>query len=95
MKNIHSLAILIGLTMGIPAFSQTLALEYDTMMNRYLAKELTQLEFKDLTLAWREVMDSVGYPRVPYDSLSKKVEYAFLHALDGISRETIVNRVSE
>ena len=95
MKILLSIALLLIRALGWPAFSQTQALEYESMMNRYLAKELSQLEFKDLSIAWRELTDSISYPEVPYDSVSKKVEYEFLNALEGISRETIVNRVSE
>ena len=65
------------------------------MMNRYLAKEITQLEYKDLAIAWRNLTDSIGYPEVPYDSVSRKVEYIFEKALEGVPRETIVNRVLE
>lgn len=65
------------------------------MMDRYLAREFTQLEFKDLSFTWRDLMDSIAYPDVPYDSVTKKVEYEFISALDGISRDIIVNRVSE
>jgi hypothetical protein len=65
------------------------------MMRRYLAKEFTQLEFRDLSIVWRDLIDSIGYPVVPYDSLTKKVEYEFVNELEGISRDIIVNRVSE
>jgi hypothetical protein len=95
MKYFHLLALMLILSLAPPAFSQTLPLEYDTMMNKYLAKEYTQLEYKEHTYAWNALMDSMGYPRVPYDSVSKKVEYKFIHDLDGIPRETIVNRVLE
>ena len=95
MKNFLSIAILLLIFIGMPVFSQTQAIEYKSMMNRYLAKELSQLEFKELTFAWRDLTDSIGYPDVPYDSVSKKVEYEYVNALDGIARETIVNRVSE
>jgi len=95
MKIRQSLSLIFILTVTVPAFSQTLAMEYDTMMNKYLAKEYTQLEFRDLTKAWKQLMDSIGYPNVPYDSVSKKVEYEFIHELEGIPRETMVNRVSE
>lgn len=95
MKILHSIAFLIIHSIGLPAFSQTQSLEYDTMMNRYLAKEFTQLEFKDLSFAWRDLTDSIGYPEVPYDSVSKKVEYIYENALDEIPRETIVNRSLE
>lgn len=95
MKNLHKIAFLLLLSFGLPAFSQTKALENESLMNRYLAKEFTQLEFKDLSIAWRDMTDTIGYPEVPYDSISKKVEYTFENTLGGISRETIVNRVSE
>jgi len=95
MKNLHRIALLFVLSIGVSAFSQTQELEHESMMNRYLAKGLSQLEFKELTFAWRELTDSIGYPEVPYDSVSEKVEYEFIYALNGIPRETIVNRVSE
>lgn len=95
MKKIYTIAFLLCMATGIPGFSQTLKLEYDTMMNRYLAKEFTQLEFRDISFAWRALIDSIGYPEVPYDSLTKKVEYEFVNELEGISRDIIVNRVSE
>jgi hypothetical protein len=80
---------------SIPLISQTLKKEYETMMNRYTSKQMTQLEFRDMSFAWRALMDSVGYPEVPYDSVSKKIEYTYFNSLEGIPRETIVNRVSE
>jgi hypothetical protein len=95
MKHRQSIALLLLLAVGMPALSQTIEKEYESMMNRYLAKELDQLEFRDLSFAWRDLIDSVGYPDIPYDSVSKKVEYTFISSLDGIPRETIVNRVSE
>jgi hypothetical protein len=95
MKKHYSIAFLLFITIGSPGFSQTLELEYKSMMNRYLAEEFTQLEFKDLSFAWRDLMDSIGYPDVPCDSLTKKVEYEFLSSLNGITRDIIVNRVSE
>jgi len=95
MKKHCSIAILLFITIVSPGFSQSIELEYKAMMNRYMAKEFTQLEFKDLSFVWRDLMDSIGYPDVPYDSVTKKVEYEFISALDGISRDIIVNRVSE
>lgn len=95
MRKHYSIAILLFITIGIPGFSQTIELEYKAMMNRYMAKEFTQLEFKDLSFAWRDLMDSIAYPDVPYDSVAKKVEYEFISTLDGIPRDIIVNRVSE
>jgi hypothetical protein len=65
------------------------------MSNRYKSNELTQLEYKELVFAWRDLIDSISYPVVPCDSVSGRVEYAYVNALDGIARETIVNRVSE
>jgi len=94
-KNFATIAFFVLTTTGIPLFSQTPALEQETMMNRYKSKELTQLEFKDLAIAWRDLIDSVGYPEVPYDSITTKVEYEFVKTLDGIPRDIIVNRVSE
>lgn len=95
MKKLQNLIILLLMASGTPGFSQTLELEYEAMMGRFLAREFTQLEFKDLSYAWRDLMDSIGYPDVPYDSMTKKVEYEFVSELEGISRDIIVNRVSE
>jgi hypothetical protein len=89
------LALILFLSAYLPTFSQSQALEKEAIMQRYKNKELTQLEYKDLVFAWRGIMDSIDYPIVPFDSVSKKVEYEYLHDLEGISRETIVNRVSE
>jgi hypothetical protein len=95
MKKAVYLSILFLSSLGIPALAQTLGQEYKSMMDRYLAKEMSQLEFRDLTFAWRALIDSAGYPDIPYDSLNNKVEYVFTNSLEGISRQTIVNRVSE
>jgi len=95
MKKLQHCIILLLIASGIPGFSQTLELEYEAMMERYIAKEFTQLEFKDLSYAWRDLIDSIGYPDVPYDSMANKVEYEFVNELEGISRDIIVNRVSE
>ena len=95
MKQKLLLAIWMLSAMASAALSQTLDLEYKHMMNKYLSGELTQVEFRDLSFAWRDLIDSTGYPLIPYDSVSKKVEYTFVNALDGIPRETIVNRISE
>jgi len=94
-QTILSLIILFTASFGMPVVSQTLEKEYEYMMNQYLDGELSQVEFRDISFAWRDLIDSVGYPPVPYDSINKKVEYAFISQLDGISREIIVNRVSE
>jgi hypothetical protein len=83
------------LFIGMSSYSQTLPIEYDSMMNKYLSGQLTQVEFRDLSFAWRDLIDSIGYPQVPYDTVSRKVAYEYFSALEGISRETIVNRVSE
>ena len=93
----QKLLIAIWMLSGIAAvtFSQTLDLEYKHMMNEYMSGELTQIEFRDLSFAWRDLIDSTGYPLIPYDSVSKRVEYTFVSALDGFPRETIVNRISE
>jgi hypothetical protein len=82
MKKILQAAIILSLSAGMPVFSQTLDIEYKSMLDRYTSKEMTQLEFKDLSFAWRDLMDSVGYPKVPYDSITKKVEYEFVSGLD-------------
>ena len=95
MKHTSIYYILLLLCSGIPAFSQTPELENQYMMNEYLSGGLTQIEFRDKTFAWRDLIDSTGYPLVPYDSLGKKVEYTFISSLEGIPRETIVNRISE
>lgn len=95
MKNLLSIVLMFLITVGMPVFSQTRELENEVMLNRYKARELSQLEYKDLVFAWRDLTDSIGYPDVPYDSVSKKVEYEFRNSLKGISRETIINRVSE
>lgn len=95
MKKYLFLCILLWSCLGIPALSQSLETEYKSMMDRYLAKEMSQLEFRDMSFAWRALIDSVGYPEIPFDTTTKKVEYVFIHSLDHIPRETIVNRVSE
>lgn len=95
MKHTQLPAILLLLCIGVPAFSQTLDMEYKHMMDKYLSGELTQIEFRDKTFAWRGLIDSIGYPFVPYDSVSRRVEYTFISSLEGIPRETIVNRISE
>lgn len=95
MNKLTYLSLLFLFCFETPSFSQTLEMEYDSMMDKYLSKELNQLEFKDLTFAWRALIDSLGYPEIPYDSVSKKVEYTFISSLESVPRETIVNRVSE
>ena len=95
MNKLLCLILLLSFFNGMPSFSQTLEMEHDSMMDKYLSKELGQLEFKDLTFAWRALIDSVGYPEIPYDSVRKKVEYTFISSLESVPRETIVNRVSE
>jgi len=95
MKATHHIALLFVLSMGLPTFSQTQDIEKESLNSRYQAKEFTQLEYKDMVFAWRDLTDSIPYPQVPYDSASKKMEYEFVHSLEGIPRETIVNRVSE
>lgn len=95
MKNICFLSALLFLTSGISLSAQTLEAEYKSMMDKYLSGKLSQVEFRDVSFAWRALIDSVGYPDVPYDSASGKVEYIFTSSLEGIPRETIVNRVSE
>jgi hypothetical protein len=95
MKATHHIALLLVLSMGLPAFSQTQEIEKESLALRYQTKELTQLEYKDMVFAWRDLTDSISYPKVPYDPVSKKVEYEYAHTLEGIPRETIVNRVSE
>ncbi len=80
---------------SLSGLSQAIDIENDHLMDKYLTGKLTQIEFRDICFEWREVIDSVGYPDAPYDPVTKKVEYTFLSPLDGISRETIVNRVSE
>ena len=93
-KQLYLIALLCSI-FGIPALSQSLKIEYKSMMDRYLSKEMNQMEFRDMSFAWRALMDSVGYPEIPYDTVNRKVEYVFIHSLEGIPRETIVNRVSE
>lgn len=95
MKNVLSIAIIILISTEISVLSQTPELEKESMALRYQSKELSQLDYKDLVFAWRDLTDSIGYPEVPYDSISKKVEYVYENALDGIPHETIVNRISE
>lgn len=95
MKKVLSIAIIILISNEIPLLSQTPELEKESLALRYQSKELSQLEYKDLVFAWRDLTDSIDYPEVPFDSVSKKVEYTFENSLLGISRETIVNRVSE
>ena len=95
MSIIRFLSLILVISISLPAFPQTQALEKEAMMQRFQNKKLTQLEYKDLVFAWRDLMDSINYPNVPFDSVSKKVEYEYLHDLEGIPRETIVNRVSE
>lgn len=94
-KQPATITFLLLLMIGMPLLAQTPTLEQETMMNRYTSKELTQLEFKDLAIAWRNLTDSIGYPPVPYDSLTGKIEYEFINTLNGIPRDIIVNRVSE
>ena len=95
MKTFLNIAIFSLISTGFPLFSQTPELEKGSLELTFQSGELTQLEYKDLVFAWRMLTDSIGYPDVPYDTVSKKVEYEFRYALKGIQRETIVNRVSE
>ena len=95
LKNLRPAILLFFVFISTPLISQTLEKEYEVMLNRYTGKELTQLEFRDMSFAWRALIDSVGYPEIPFDSLGGKVEYTFINSLGGIPRETIVNRVSE
>ncbi len=75
--------------------AQTPDLEKAAIEKRFQNEELSQLEYKDLVIAWRELTDTLVYPEVPYNPVSKKMEYVFFNSLDGIPREIIVNRVSE
>jgi hypothetical protein len=95
MKNIKHLAFLLILFPGMSLISQTAELEQEHMMNRYISKELSQLEYKDIVFAWRDMMDSTEYPVLPYDPATKRIEYEFKDVFPGIAFETIVNRVSE
>jgi hypothetical protein len=95
MKHFITIAVLELIISGTPLVSQTQAIEQGTLMNKYTSKELTQPEFKDLAIAWRNLTDSIGYPEVPYDTVTGRVEYEFIYELDGIPRDIIVNRVSE
>jgi len=95
MKHMLYSVILLLLYIMMPAYPQTLDMEYKYMMDEYKSGALTQVEFRDMTFAWRDLIDSIGYPQVPYDSVGKEVEYTFVSSLEGIPRETILNRISE
>jgi hypothetical protein len=95
MKRPHVILYLFLAGVSLPSFNQTIDIEKDNLMEKYLAGELTQLQFKDASFLFRDLLDSVGYPSAPYDSASNRVEYTYFHSLEGIGRETIVNRVFE
>ena len=94
-QNVAVIGFLMLLVTIMPLFSQTPAMENEAMLSRYKSGSLTQLEFKDLAIGWRNLMDTIGYPPVPYDTVSGKIVYEFVYTLDGIPRDIIVNRISE
>lgn len=87
-------ALLLALFIA-PIYSQTIDMENKAMEQRLLSKELDQLQYKDLVKSWQALIKEYPYPELPYNEISKQVEFVTVYDVPGIPQEIIFKRVKE
>ena len=94
MKLIHIIAGLSLLTFN--AIGQTEQLEIDYLSERYQSGEITQDQFVELGTKWKQLLkDFGGFPTLPYNEETDRIEFNSVHELPGMSKDVIFNRIME
>jgi hypothetical protein len=90
--------ILIFLTASIPyfSFSQTYDAEIENVSKRFEKGEITQQEYRDLALEWKELIKEFdGYPSLPYDKERRMIQYEFIQNFSDLNKKNVYNRILE
>jgi hypothetical protein len=78
-----------------PIYSQTREMEDKSLEQRFLSKELDQLQYKTLVKSWQALLKEYPYPNLPYNESTQQVEFETVYELPGVPQEIIYKRVKE
>lgn len=75
--------------------SQTLEKEISNLTRGFIENRVTPEEQKNRSKIWRDLIDKVGYPKMPYDSATNEVSFNSIIELPAVDKKTITNRILE
>ncbi len=95
MKNIVFITLLM-LSYSIGLFGQTADAEKKRLTERYQQKDFDAVEYAEFAKEWNAVLNKMGgYPDLPYNSETEKIEFTFSKTFSDLSKEIIFDRIME
>lgn len=78
------------------AESQTRELEVKNISDQFAAGKFDASTYKQFGKNWQDVLQSIGgYPQLPYNDSTKKIEYIKVFYFNGLDKNCIYDRVME
>lgn len=88
--------ILLIFIVGLNVYSQSADIEIENVTNKFKKGEISQEEYTNQGKIWRDVIKSVGgYPELPFNSQTGRIEYAFTYEYPNLTKEEIFKRILE
>tara|TARA_R110000737_G_scaffold246939_1_gene257160 strand:- start:738 stop:1466 length:729 start_codon:yes stop_codon:yes gene_type:complete len=91
-------SFLIPILLIIPSLliSQTIELEKEHLNNVIQSGKLGQAQLKKMGISWRELLNEFGgYPELPYNPVSQRIEYTRIDSFNGLTKKDIYPKVKE
>lgn len=76
-------------------FGQTIELEKEYLNQTIRSGQLSQEGLKNIKEAWDAIILDNRYPELPYNEITKKIEYILIDSFPGLNKEEIYRRVKE
>jgi hypothetical protein len=88
--------ILIGLLLCFKTHSQTEVLEVQNLAARYSRGDFSQPEYVQFGKDWNDMLKSLGgYPKLPYNEMTKQLEFKSIKLFTNIDKKAIYDRILE
>ena len=94
MKDIISLLSFLIISLSI--FSQTEEIELKRLSERFANKEFDQVQYAEMGQNFRDIIKFYGsFPLLPYNELTKEIEFTKVESFTGIDKKVIYDRILE
>ena len=75
---------------------QTGAIEKANIARKFESGEIDVMQYRAIVEKWRNLLSSFGgYPELPYNGITKMIEFSFVKEYPSIDKKTIYNRIIE
>ena len=89
------LVFILSLIVSVNSYSQTKELEEKSLNDRANNGEITGVRLNTLAGEWHTLLnDFGGYPELPYNTTTNKMDFNLVLEFNGLEKEIIFNRVT-